>query len=298
METIERSLVSVCIVTYNSALTVIETLESVKSQTYADVELIVSDDCSTDDTVQVIRNWLQQNSCRFVHTELLVVESNTGVAGNCNRACRAANGKWIKILAGDDKLYDTYVEKMLDYISDNPESEIVFSRMTPFGAENLIRLSYGYFNLSHKAFKYKLLLGNFLQAPAAMIRKSTYDELGGFDETIPFIEDWPFWIHALMENKNFSFNDVPLVYYRVSENSLSVSARPSDSYQISLKLANEYALEQQRNTSFLLWMIGKAISYGNGPFMKILMNGLRLLNPLTYYIKYNDWRAECIDRQK
>lgn len=297
METLERKLVSVCIVTYNSSLTVVEALESVKRQTYADVELIVSDDCSTDDTVQIIRNWLQQNACRFVRTELITVENNTGVSCNCNRACRAANGKWIKILAGDDKLYDCYVEKMLDYISSNPESEIVFSRMTPFGAENLIKLSYGYFSLSPKAFKYKLLLGNFLQAPAAIIKKSTYYELGGFDETIPFIEDWPFWIHALIENKKISFNDVPLVYYRVSENSLSVSARPSDTYLISLKRANEYALEQQRKTSFLLWLIGKAISYESSLFMKILMVGLRLLNPMTYYIKYNDWRAIGIDKQ-
>ncbi|MDR0890977.1 MAG: glycosyltransferase [Endomicrobium sp.] len=50
-------LVSVCVITYNSSKYVLETLESIKTQTYQNIELIVSDDCSTDDTVEVCENY-------------------------------------------------------------------------------------------------------------------------------------------------------------------------------------------------------------------------------------------------
>lgn len=57
----EQPLVSVSVITYNSAKTVLETLESIKAQTYQNLELIVSDDCSTDNTVELCRNWIEQN---------------------------------------------------------------------------------------------------------------------------------------------------------------------------------------------------------------------------------------------
>ena len=71
-----QPLVSVTVITYNSSKTVLETLDSIKAQTYQNLELIVSDDCSTDDTVELCRNWIEQNKERFVRTELLTVEKN------------------------------------------------------------------------------------------------------------------------------------------------------------------------------------------------------------------------------
>lgn len=74
-------LVSVSVITYNSAKTVIETLDSIKAQTYQNIELIVSDDCSTDNTVEICRDWLTKNEKRFVRMELITVEKK-------HRSCR------------------------------------------------------------------------------------------------------------------------------------------------------------------------------------------------------------------
>ena len=67
-------LVSVSVITYNSSKTVLETLESVKTQTYPNIELIISDDCSPDNTVEVCREWIEQNKERFVRIEILAAE--------------------------------------------------------------------------------------------------------------------------------------------------------------------------------------------------------------------------------
>jgi len=74
------SLVSLVVVTYNSACFVAEALESVRVQTWNEIELIITDDNSSDDTVEVCRQWLNANSSRFIRTELLTSEVNTGVS--------------------------------------------------------------------------------------------------------------------------------------------------------------------------------------------------------------------------
>ena len=73
-------LVSVNVVTYNSSKTVLETLESIKSQTYERLELIVTDDHSKDDTVQVCQKWIAENQNRFVRAKLVTSDfTNTSL---------------------------------------------------------------------------------------------------------------------------------------------------------------------------------------------------------------------------
>lgn len=67
-------LVSVSIITYNSSSTILETLDSIYSQSYQNIELIVSDDCSTDNTVEICKKWIDEHKDRFVRVELLTVE--------------------------------------------------------------------------------------------------------------------------------------------------------------------------------------------------------------------------------
>ena len=98
------ALVSVCVVTYNSEKTIRETLDSILAQTYPRLELIVSDDRSTDQTVRICQDWLEENRERFQNTELIVRDQNGGVARNLNTAIQAAAGEWVKPIAGDDLL--------------------------------------------------------------------------------------------------------------------------------------------------------------------------------------------------
>ena len=95
-------LITVGVIAYNSSEYILELLESIKAQSYQNVELIVSDDKSTDNTVAICEEWISKNKDRFVRAEVIVPEHNTGTAGNYNRALFAAKGEWMKFIDGDD----------------------------------------------------------------------------------------------------------------------------------------------------------------------------------------------------
>ena len=94
-----KPLVSICVITYNSSKTVLSTLESIKAQSYSNIELVISDDCSPDNTVEIVQQWLEENKSWFIRTELITVEKNTGVTGNVNRSCKNTQGKYVKPIA-------------------------------------------------------------------------------------------------------------------------------------------------------------------------------------------------------
>ena len=95
---IQMPLASIVVVTFNSAAYVLETLESAKHQTYRNIELIISDDSSIDNTIGICKKWLLNNKNRFVRTKLITVEKNTGVAANCNRGIANSTSDWIKLV--------------------------------------------------------------------------------------------------------------------------------------------------------------------------------------------------------
>lgn len=78
-------LVSVVVVIYNSSQTVIETLESIKAQTYKNIELVISDDDSKDTSVEICKKWVEKNKNRFVRTKIITHTPNTGTSANMNR---------------------------------------------------------------------------------------------------------------------------------------------------------------------------------------------------------------------
>ena len=108
-----KPIVSIPVITYNSAKTVLETLESIKAQTYPNIELIISDDCSTDKSVEVVKSY---NDKRI---KLLSNEHNSGAALSRNYALREARGKWIAFLDSDDSWVPTKLEEQLAFMDKN-----------------------------------------------------------------------------------------------------------------------------------------------------------------------------------
>ena len=103
-------LVSVVVLAYRSADTIIETLESIKKQTYPKIELIVTDDGSPDNTVEVVEHWMKDNKGCLSDMKLVTTEKNTGLPSNINRGLQAATGMYYKGIAGDDYLTEDAIE--------------------------------------------------------------------------------------------------------------------------------------------------------------------------------------------
>ena len=231
-----QPLVSVPIITYNSSETILETLESIKGQTYQNIELIISDDCSTDNTVEICQQWVEQNKDRFVRAVVITSPINTGVSGNCNRSKDACQGEWIKGLAGDDALLPTCIEEFVKYVNQYPDTIHVFCRMEGFGiskekVDDIMNryFDYSFFSLSaEEQYRRLVFKGNCVPAPAGFCRlRKEISNIPANDERIPMIEDYPKWINLTKRGIQLRFIDKTLVRYRVSENSLSTTSTPS-----------------------------------------------------------------------
>jgi len=297
-------LVSVVVVTYNSEKTIFETLESIKNQTYKNLELIISDDCSKDNTVEICKQWLIKNNKSFINVQIVESSKNTGISGNCNRGYKVANGTWIKGIAGDDLLMEDCIENNINYVLNNNKSKIILSKTALIGESYKINkyknlFNYGALNLNKKNLLYLLLVDNFVPASTLFIKKEIFIQLGGFDERMPLLEDWPFWIKALHNNINLSFNNEFTIYYRVSESSISLSSNPNPLYIKSINyFLNNYLPKYQWKTNKLLWVYYKVYQYRNNKriIIRIISSLLLYINPIYHYIKIIKNKANKLNK--
>ena len=291
----ENPLVSVVVATYNSAETVLETLDSVKAQTYSNLELIISDDGSKDLSVSICEKWLKENGDSFIFARIITSEYNTGISPNMNRGIRNTHGSWIKIIAADDRLLPECVSSYVTFVNDNPQFDIVFSKIIGFGDEDAARnyiwkdCSKVFENFSRYEFKTVLYQRNFLPASSAFIKKETFDELGGYDESIPYLEDWPFWVKAIDKGYGLGFFNDYTVEYRFSSHSISQinGQQSSDLYRTSCALASTFALNHLSKMDIFSWFY-KITTYNSlecKSTMWKFIHYLNVFNPFYYHNK-------------
>ena len=230
-----KPLVTILLITYNSDQYVLETLESIKTQNYSNIELIISDDCSKDTTISICEKWLEKNKTVFKNAEIITVVENTGIPKNCNRGLYKASGDWIKIIAGDDTLKKDCISSNVEFIVSNPNAKFIDSKCDVFanflidqnflGSEPRPKRAIN-FEMDNKEQYKKLLKLNFVWTPSMFINKDVLIKLGGFDTEFRLFEDLPVWLKATSNGYKIHFLDKPTVNYRIHDNSVSKKAKP------------------------------------------------------------------------
>ena len=109
-----NDLVSIIMPSYNTGRFIKDTIESVLAQSYTNWELIIVDDCSTDDTDQIVEQYLTDDRITYIKNE-----TNSGAALSRNRALREAKGKWIAFLDSDDLWEADKLQKQIKFMKDN-----------------------------------------------------------------------------------------------------------------------------------------------------------------------------------
>lgn len=228
-----NTLVSIIVVTYNSSKFVAETLDSISGQTWNEIELIITDDCSEDNTEDICREWCAKNGRRFISTQIITVPKNTGTAANLNRGVNAARGEWVKFCAGDDALMPNCIEENIKYVSENSEIKVLFSycrmyldKLTEDCFLNLNPVMYPSHIITDEITseeQYKLLLvsNRIPFAPSCFNHLSTLTNFGGIDENYPFSEDYQMWLSLTKNGIKLFFMEKETMKYRMHDASLS-----------------------------------------------------------------------------
>lgn len=223
MDIVNKSpLVSIIVITYNSAKYVLDTLESAKAQTYQNIELIVSDDGSTDDTVHICNTWIAHNRVRFVRTEVITVDKNTGIPANCNRGIKAAYGEWIKLIAGDDILFNHCVEDNL--LAILPDDIVILSELEDFEENDAIDITARkvgstvnpiFITLTDAKSQFLYFLkGYYIPGSAIFVQRQFINEIGGYDERYNLVEDRPLFLKMTYNNYKIKYIDHVTVGHR------------------------------------------------------------------------------------
>ncbi len=171
-------------------------------------EIIIIDDGSTDaETLRVLDKYLEKSDITILHQE------NQGAAAARNAGCRIAKGRYLHFLDSDNKTTSDYIQKAVDFLNTNPEFAVYYGKPMFFGDNSRPGFKTGSFNID------KLLIFNYIDM-CSFVRKSAFEQAGGFDESLPRLQDWDLWLSIYEKDWKFYFQDENLFHYRIVENSI------------------------------------------------------------------------------
>lgn len=242
MEEPKVSIIAGC---YNHSKYVERLLNSVLSQTYKNIQLIVFDDFSSDDSAQIIEKWITDNniSCKFIkHTE------NKGLAYSLNEALRFSEGKYLQLISCDDILINEKIEIQVNQFENLLSEEygcVASDFSTIDGNDNIIKDHYFSKNFIFPKKPLSSLLTNSLgygiiiHSPTILFKKSILDKIGYYNENI-MQEDLDFLVRVCL-NFKVGFCKQSLVKYRILNTSMSNNIKTIDRlYFERLKVIQNY----------------------------------------------------------
>lgn len=228
-----KPLVTIGVVSYNSAKTIVETLDSAYKQTYPNIELIVSDDGSSDNTIECVSSWIHSHASRFNHCILLTTETNSGTPANCNRVVKHTHGDYIKLIAADDMLMPNCINDFVEFFSSNPDIQIAYSNyycfhFTSNGNYEIVQERFSPdiisgFNVIPNKQLYFYIENSFNISPSVFMTKLLIDKMGGYNEKYKVFEDTPFFTKVLMNNVKIYHLSSSTVMYRLGADSITTS---------------------------------------------------------------------------
>lgn len=212
-------MVSIIVPVLNRRDVIMETLESVRTQTYTPMELLVVDDGSSDGTADGVAGWIEVHP--GARGSLIRFEKNVGKCAAVNAGMERASGEYLMVLDSDDVLLPDTIAREVEFLREHPDCGMVFGRafvlrdgrrtaetLGMFGGEKLIA--------DVKSFHGDLLFnGNVVISSSALMRHALVRELGPLNVNLRHAHDWEYWIR-MSRIAHIGFLEGPLIYYRVA----------------------------------------------------------------------------------
>ncbi|MBD3296626.1 MAG: glycosyltransferase [Candidatus Omnitrophica bacterium] len=295
--------VSIVVPAYNRARLLEGCLLNLLEQTYPDLEIIVVDDGSTDDTARVVEA-TDDGRLKYIRHDI-----NRGLPAARNTGIRASSGEFIAFQDTDDRWEKDKTRIQMDIFRDLPlEVGVVYSNVSRAvgGREYIVP---GKKHAGDGNIRTGILYGNFIAVISAVVRRACFDKAGYFDERLPSLEDWELWIR-ISRSYRFRFVENVLARVNYTEDSLTANVRYTiEAREIILKKHHKLFLGERqalaKNYAQLGWdhclngetpqgrnWCGKAVRTAHGPVYCLVYlitllgeNAVKFLNDLYLKIK-------------
>ena len=213
----EKPTVSVIIPTYNRAHLIGRAIKSILNQTYQDFELIVVDDCSFDNTEEVVKSFKDERIRYIKHDE------NRGADAARNTGIKVARGEYIAFQDSDDEWLPEKLEKQMKaFETAPPEVGVVYTGFLRIENDKKIYIPSSWVKHKEGNIHNELLKGNFITTQSIVVRKKCFEKTGMFDERLPRLQDWELVIR-LSKYYDFKCVDEPLMISYYTSDSISAN---------------------------------------------------------------------------
>jgi len=203
--------VTVVIPAYNSSKYIEETINSILNQSFNDFELLIINDCSNDDTLEIINSY-KDNRIRVFSNE-----KNMGITPTRNRGLELAKGKYVTFMDHDDIAPLYKFEKQVAFLDKNPDIGIYGGSWKFFGDKSLLIKVPNY----HEDIRVFSIFHCPFGSSTVMARKSMLNKYNlKYDANYPCSEDYDLWVHCLKHFKGANSDEI-FLYYRIHENQAS-----------------------------------------------------------------------------
>lgn len=209
----ERSLISVVVPAWRAEKTLAATLDSILSQTWRELEVLIVDDASPDGTLALAQSYAAKDP----RVRVIAQEKNGGVSKARNRGVREARGEWIAFLDSDDLWMPEKLERQMALAAQHPEAGLFFTGSAFISEDDH---KYGYTLSVPERVNYRRLLGqNVISCSSVLVRRELMERFPMGNDAIH--EDFAVWLKILREEPWAYGVNEPLLVYRVSRSSKS-----------------------------------------------------------------------------
>ncbi len=266
-----QPLISVVVTCYNYGRYLKGCLDSILAQTYNNIEIVIVDDGSTDNTVDVMKSFRELPNLKYIR------QNNAGQAHAKNVGINNSSGDFVAFLDADDLWCPDKLEKQI-ICFNNQVTGVVYCRASYIDENDEIldhEMTGPYLQPKHGIVTKWLLFDNFVQFSSSVIRKECLERFGGFDESLKMGIDWDLWLR-ISTYYEFDYVDERLFYYRMGHSgqmSKNITERHRCSDRIMTKFISTFP-DAVSNTSLIrimaytycnrgaeIWDIDKKQSY-------------------------------------
>lgn len=238
-----RPLVSVIVPTRNRARSLQGTLQSVLAQDYPNLEVMIVDDNSSDDTRQVVRAMNERDRLQYTRHE-----TRRGAAAARNTGAAMTEGSMLLFEDDDCQGVPNRLSLLVEALERTPTAAYAYSWMKDFTLDGRV---------ARKGMNGPLDIGT----PYALVRRSVFEEVGGFDEELPRLQDFDLWIRILAQ---YDAVEVPKVLFETVRSDTSISSSTEGLIEAAERMANKYRTSEfpPGHRSMMHRYLGGALLYG------------------------------------